>query len=416
MLTREHLEWIAALTGADLMEYLNNLSLLDRHQFSEYMDSRRQNHATSGNHSAQMSQPHFHQQQFQSQQFPANQPFYGPQQVSQYIPSIPSPHPDPLRRPTNHREWRPSEVIPGAVQMLRLDNSQYGSWFQARPSAQRRFSPGACAALTAQFLSRTFGGRRVAVDLGERNAIDLIQTAYESENLVEHEAEELLITQSGLSWTGYSASRNDDPSDPQWSEVLTGISSTVGGFFIYLANDDGDGHIIGFINDGARVYYIDPNYGIFDLGPGQGLAARVGQYMAIQHDQDEIRVYAVGLEPAPIADVRMTAQSVSAGLAHRRKSSTQSAHSRRRSTSVQSGRSSQYNLTSAQHSSSVQQRPVATLGSPREALNRDWNSGDLFRFWDNESGIWRNFMVRGIVRVGDRPRWGHEFFERFQGG
>ncbi len=47
------------------------------------------------------------------------------------------------------------------------------------------------------------------------------------------------------------------------------------------------------------IYYIDPNHGLFDLGPGPGFVQRAMQYMTIQHDQDSIVVYRVDRAAMP---------------------------------------------------------------------------------------------------------------------
>jgi hypothetical protein len=397
---------------------LANMNRADRNEALAYLENLRQQQLAMQAYSnpAPVVPTHIHpQQQFYPQQQPHMNPsLHAPQQ------SLPSElrrqgeRPRPLRLPGNRGEWRPSNYIPGAMQLREIQNSDYGAWSQANPNAPRRMSPGACAALSVQFLYRSFFERQIATDLGGRSLIDTIQTAYESANLVEHQAEELLIVHSGLYWTGYEDYRNDDPDDPQWPILLNTISSTVGGWYIYLANDDSDGHMISFINDGSSIYYIDPNHGIFDLGSGGGLAERVGQYMTTQHDQDELRVYAVGMQPAPIEGVRARAQQVSAGLAHRRRTSSISTHSRQQSSSSQSPYSHQQgNAAYSQPRPDPGQRPhVAELASPDEAMKRDWSVGSRFRFWDNSAGAWRYFVVRRDIRAGiDRPRWSDDFFE-----
>jgi hypothetical protein len=215
------------------------------------------------------------------------------------LPSVFQGPPQPLRRPHGSPGWPAVPGLPGARRIMEIDNSQYAVRHLARPGAQPTLSSGACAAITAQFLNRSLLEGGIATNLGGQWLIEAIQSSYESPVYDNSGPEANLLRQSNLQILAANRIRND--SAESWAAVLGHIQSTIGGFFVYLENDEGDGHIVGFLNDGASIYYIDPNHGLFDLGPGPGFVERATQYMTIQHDQDSIVVYRVDRAAMPRA-------------------------------------------------------------------------------------------------------------------
>lgn len=225
-----------------------------------------------------------------------------PQLYPQHFPTTPLPSvfqgpPQPLQRP-HGRSGRPTMPgLPGGRLIMQIDNSRYAVRHMARPGAPPTLSSGACAAITAQFLNRSFLGGGIATNLGGQWLIEAIQSSYESSVYDNGAPEADLLQQSNLQILDRRSIRNDDAGS--WASVLGHIQSTVGGYFVYLENDEGDGHIIGFLNDGISIYYIDPNEGLFDLGSGPDFVQRATRHMTIQHDQDSIVVYRVGSAGMP---------------------------------------------------------------------------------------------------------------------
>jgi hypothetical protein len=165
------------------------------------------------------------------------------------------------------------------------------------PNAPPERSPGACAAMTAQFLVRSLEGGNVATDLGSQSLIEMIQTGYESQSLANHEADPVLLQQSGLDIVRHYSLPNNAFN---WSHILNDMLVNPGAYYASLENTDADGHVIGFFNDGRSLYYIDPNEGIFELGQiGAIDGAAVANYLAIQHDQESIHIHDVAAVPVP---------------------------------------------------------------------------------------------------------------------
>jgi hypothetical protein len=239
-----------------------------------------------------------------------------------------------------------ADSVPGASLLFALDNSRYTIRTLSHPNAPPTISPGACAALTAQFLVRSMERGSPTDNLGTRGLIEAIQSDYESAAHLDHEADRNLLRETGLDVVGVQRTRNRDIND--WTDILRNISSVPGYYYVALENDERDGHIVGFINDGTNIYHINSTEGISNLGASVDMPQRAARYMTEQHDQDSITVYRV--RHAPLPDPRR-------------------------------GRPDRTSQRS--HGDGTRRRPIPFIeGGWRSVLRRGWNRGDVFEFID----------------------------------